>query len=277
MDTLREGQLSLRRSISDRDLPMQNNLNSNISVADPENGEHAQRISSVEMALPNTRTPKDCTERFHPQFVDPNFPVKDVPYAALKRAFDFVFAATFLLVMFLPMLLIALLVKLTSRGPVFFKQIRVGRGGRYFYCYKFRSMCVNAEAIKEQLMHLNEASGPVFKIKQDPRITRFGAFMRKLSIDEFPQFLNVLRGDMSIVGPRPPLPNEVDLYTEHDRQRLAVRPGLTCIWQVNGRSNISFDRWVELDILYINTMSFGKDIKLILQTIPAVVKGSGAH
>jgi lipopolysaccharide/colanic/teichoic acid biosynthesis glycosyltransferase len=277
METLREGQHSLLRSIPDRDMPVQSNNASSISLTDTEDGKYAQIVTQIDMAIPTARTPKDCTERFHPQFVDANFPIKTVSYATLKRAFDVVFSATVLLVMFLPMLLIALIVKLTSRGPVLFKQIRVGRGGRYFYCYKFRSMCVNAEAIKEKLMHLNEASGPVFKIKQDPRVTRFGAFMRKFSLDEFPQFLNVLRGDMSIVGPRPPLPGEVDLYTAHDRKRLAVRPGLTCLWQVNGRSNISFDRWVELDILYIDTMSFGNDIKIVLKTVPAVVKGSGAH
>jgi exopolysaccharide biosynthesis polyprenyl glycosylphosphotransferase len=277
MDTLREGQLSLLRSIPDRDATLQNSNVSSIAVTATENEEYAQTGVQVDRAIPITRTPTDCTERFAFQFVDANFPVKTVPYAALKRAFDVLFAATFLLVMFVPMLLVALIVKLTSRGPVFFKQIRVGRGGRYFYCYKFRSMCVDAEAIKEKLMHLNEASGPVFKIKQDPRVTRFGAFLRKLSIDEFPQFLNVLRGDMSIVGPRPPLPSEVNHYTAHDRQRLAVRPGLTCLWQVNGRSNISFDRWVELDILYIDTMSFGNDLKIVLKTVPAVLKGSGAH
>ncbi len=158
-----------------------------------------------------------------------------------------------------------------------FKQIRVGRGGRYFHCYKFRSMCVDAESRKEQLMHLNEASGPVFKIKQDPRITPYGHFMRKFSLDELPQFVNVLKGEMSIVGPRPPITSEVEMYSENDRRRLAIQPGLTCLWQVNGRCNLSFEQWVELDIRYIDTMSFVNDLKIILKTIPAVLTGAGAH
>ena len=138
-------------------------------------------------------------------------------------------------------------------------------------------MCADAEDRKKELMHLNEASGPVFKIKRDPRITRIGALIRKTSLDELPQLFNVLKGDMSLVGPRPPIPSEVALYGPRERQRLAVRPGLTCIWQVSGRSNVSFDHWVELDLLYIDTMSLGTDIRILFQTIPAVVKGSGAH
>ena len=138
-------------------------------------------------------------------------------------------------------------------------------------------MCVDAEYRKKQLMHLNEANGPVFKIKRDPRITPVGAFIRKFSIDELPQLINVLRGEMSVVGPRPPIPMEVEQYTPHQRGRLAVKPGLTCLWQVSGRSNVSFERWVELDLDYIKTMSFRNDLVIVLKTIPAVLMGSGAH
>ncbi len=130
---------------------------------------------------------------------------------------------------------------------------------------------------KDQLMHLNEADGPVFKIKKDPRVTPVGSIIRKLSIDELPQFFNVLKGEMSIVGPRPPVPREVEEYTAFERGRLAVKPGITCLWQVSGRSNISFERWVQLDLDYIETMSFSNDIRILLRTVPAVLKGSGAH
>lgn len=175
------------------------------------------------------------------------------------------------------MLLAALLVKLTSPGPVFFKQIRVGRGGKQFWCYKFRSMCVDAEAKKAALMHLNEASGPVFKIKRDPRLTPVGGILRKLSIDELPQLWNILRGDMSVVGPRPPLPAEVAQYGVRELGRLAVHPGLTCLWQINGRSNIPFERWMELDLIYIDTMSLRNDIKIVCRTVPTVLFGLGAR
>lgn len=218
-----------------------------------------------------------ASERFARGYHDPLFPIREVSYAAVKRVFDIVVSSVILLVIFPFMFAIALLIKLTSKGPVLFKQVRVGQGGRLFYCYKFRSMCVDAEAQREQLMHLNEASGPVFKIKKDPRVTPIGAFIRKASMDELPQFFNVLKGDMSIVGPRPPLPNEVVRYNGYQRQRLAVLPGITCIWQVSGRSNLSFDRWVQLDLTYIETMSLKNDIKIVLKTIPAVLKGSGAH
>jgi lipopolysaccharide/colanic/teichoic acid biosynthesis glycosyltransferase len=126
-------------------------------------------------------------------------------------------------------------------------------------------------------MHLNEVDGPVFKIKHDPRVTPIGAFIRKFSIDEFPQFFNVLKGDMSIVGPRPPIPAEVENYTARERQRLAVQPGLTCLWQISGRSTVSFERWVELDLMYIDDMSFFNDLGIVIKTVPAVLTGSGAH
>lgn len=215
--------------------------------------------------------------RFDRDYADPLFPRKEVSYFGAKRAFDVGFTLLLLTLAALPMLLIAILVKLTSRGPVLFKQIRVGEGGRYFWFYKFRSMCVDAEAKKAELMHLNEVTGPVFKIKHDPRVTRIGAILRKYSLDELPQFFNVLAGDMSLVGPRPPIPSEVEQYTAYERGRLAVRPGLTCLWQIGGRCNLSFERWVELDLAYIDTMSFANDLKILCKTVPAVLRGSGAH
>ena len=281
METLQELESPILRSVPQRDTISGNNGNRNMSGNTAIADDNLSPLPEIEFELPllsSHSADEECVRRrFAHSFSDPAFPQKDVSFAAFKRAFDILFALVFLLIMSPLMLLLSLAIKLTSKGPVVFKQIRVGQGGRYFWCYKFRSMCVDAEAKKHELMHLNEASGPVFKIKRDPRITPIGAFIRKFSLDEFPQFFNVLKGDMSIVGPRPPLPMEVASYSGHERRRLAVHPGLTCLWQVSGRSNISFQRWVELDILYIDTMSFGNDIKIVLKTIPAVLAGSGAH
>lgn len=266
METLREREPSLLRAVPQRD------------TAPGASGSAASvRTNDASNAEKNTVSDIDLSARFSADFNDPLFPQKAVPYAGLKRAFDFSFAALVLLLASPIMAIIALLIRLTSRGPVIFKQVRVGKGGRYFWCYKFRSMCADAEAKKQMLMHLNEASGPVFKIKRDPRITRIGAFIRKTSLDELPQFFNVLKGEMSIVGPRPPIPSEVALYNARERGRLAVQPGLTCLWQVSGRSNVSFEHWVELDLLYIEKMSFVEDLKIVCKTVPAVVTGSGAH
>jgi exopolysaccharide biosynthesis polyprenyl glycosylphosphotransferase len=204
-------------------------------------------------------------------------PVKPVPYAKAKRVLDIVFSLVVMLAGLPLLLFVALMVKLTSRGPVIFKQTRVGVGGRHFTCYKFRSMCVDAEARRDKLMHLNEATGPVFKIKNDPRLTPIGRLLRKFSLDELPQFFNVLKGDMSIVGPRPPVPCEVEYYGAHEMQRLSVRPGLTCLWQINGRSDIPFEHWVELDLAYIETMSFWGDLLILVKTVPAVLTGRGAR
>jgi exopolysaccharide biosynthesis polyprenyl glycosylphosphotransferase len=204
-------------------------------------------------------------------------PVEPKPaQMALKRLFDVVVsgAAVWLL---LPLLLtIAALVKLTSRGPVLFRQVRVGMHGATFNMLKFRSMVTNAEELQARLAAFNEQAGPVFKIRDDPRITRLGRFLRKHSLDELPQIINVLRGDMSIVGPRPPLPSEVKQYQAWQRRRLSVRPGVTCIWQVSGRNQISFDDWMYLDMRYIDHWSLGQDVKLVLQTVPIVVNGRGA-
>ncbi|MDD5426166.1 MAG: sugar transferase [candidate division Zixibacteria bacterium] len=173
-------------------------------------------------------------------------------------------------------LLTALTIKLESRGPVFFKQVRSGLNGRPFKLLKFRTMCTDAENKKAALKAYNEMSGPVFKIKKDPRITRVGRFLRKYSIDEIPQFINVLKGDMSLVGPRPPLPEEVAKYEPWQHRKLSVKPGVTCIWQVNGRNNIDFEEWMQLDLQYIDNWSLWLDAKILAKTIPTVIRGSGA-
>jgi exopolysaccharide biosynthesis polyprenyl glycosylphosphotransferase len=195
---------------------------------------------------------------------------------ALKRSFDILASGVALWVLAPLLLLVALVVKVTSRGPLLFRQTRVGLHGRPFRMLKFRTMVDNAEALKAQLAAQNEMDGPVFKIKHDPRITPVGRFLRKFSIDELPQLVNVLRGDMSVVGPRPPVPSEVVRYEPWQRRRLSVRPGLTCIWQVSGRNAISFEQWMYMDLQYIDTWSFLKDVSLILRTFPVVLTGRGA-
>ena len=196
---------------------------------------------------------------------------------ALKRVLDVAVAACALLGLLPVFLATALLIKLEDRGPLFFRQTRVGRGGRPFGMWKFRSMVVNADQIKDQLLAKNEMQGGVtFKMKNDPRVTRVGRFIRKYSVDELPQFWNVLVGDMALVGPRPPVPREVAVYSVEDRQRLLAKPGLTCFWQVGGRSNIDFAGQVRLDLAYIRSESVWLDLKLLVQTVPAVLFGKGA-
>lgn len=195
---------------------------------------------------------------------------------AAKRAIDVLGAGLFLAAFSWLYGLIALAVKLSSRGPVFFRQQRVGLNGRRFTFYKFRSMVPDAEARRAELVHLNEMDGPVFKIRRDPRITSVGRFIRKFSLDELPQMWNVLKGDMSLVGPRPPIPSEVESYEGWQRRRFSVKPGLTCLWQVSGRNQIGFRRWMELDLEYIDTWSLALDLKILLRTVPVVVMGKGA-
>ena len=198
-------------------------------------------------------------------------------YLFLKRLIDIMGSMIGLLLASPIMLVIAILVKLEDpKGPILFSQIRNGEYPKTFKMYKFRSMYVDAEERLKDLMHLNEQSGPAFKIKDDPRITKVGKFIRKTSLDELPQLFNVLKGDMSLVGPRPALPREVEQYTDYQKQRLLVKPGLTCIWQVSGRNNIGFEEWVELDIKYIKTRNLWLDIKLILLTIPAMLGDENA-
>ncbi len=194
----------------------------------------------------------------------------------LKRLFD-IAASSLALVCLSPLLTaVALAIKFTSRGPVFFRQERVGLHGRRFNMLKFRSMVVNAEELKQKLLQANEQTGPVFKIRRDPRVTAVGRFIRKYSIDELPQLVNVLRGDMSVVGPRPPLQSEVERYEAWQRRRLSVRPGLTCVWQVSGRNEISFQEWMLLDMRYIDHWSLSRDFNLIWKTVPVVLTGRGA-
>lgn len=194
-----------------------------------------------------------------------------------KRTFDFAISLI-LLVFILPLLLIvSVLIKLTSPGPVFFSQERVGLNKRRFRLYKFRTMVPDAEKKLAELEQFNEVSGPVFKIKNDPRITWIGKYLRKLSVDELPQIINVLKGDMSLVGPRPlPVRDYEGFDQDWQRRRFSVRPGITCLWQVGGRSSISFERWMELDMEYIDNWSLLLDLKILLKTVPAVLKGSGA-
>jgi exopolysaccharide biosynthesis polyprenyl glycosylphosphotransferase len=195
----------------------------------------------------------------------------------LKRMVDVVLSSVGLLILLPMFVLVGILIKFDSRGSVFFKQKRIGKNGVPFNMYKFRSMIVNAEELKIQLQQQNEMDGPVFKMKLDPRITRFGGFIRKYSIDELPQLLNVLKGDMSLIGPRPPLTDEVEQYTDYYWRRLDVRPGISGLWQVSGRNNISFEEWVSLDIYYIENWSMKLDAKILLQTIPVVLFGKGAY
>lgn len=189
-------------------------------------------------------------------------------YLIAKRIMDICGALIGLICLSWLFLIVAILIKLEDpKGPVFFKQVRVGKNGKEFYMYKFRSMVTNAEELLESLLHLNEVSGAMFKMKDDPRITKVGKFIRKTSIDELPQLWNVLKGDMSLVGPRPPLPREVAQYTEYDKQRLLVTPGCTGLWQVSGRSNVGFKEMVELDLQYIRNRSIFFDLKIIFKTI----------
>lgn len=194
----------------------------------------------------------------------------------LKRVVDFVMALAFLVTLSPLFFVLAILIKLTSRGQVFYRQTRCGLGGRKFTVYKFRSMRTGSDLLRDELAALNEMDGPVFKIKNDPRCTPVGAFMRKFSLDELPQLVNILKGDMSFVGPRPPLPEEVEKYERWQRRRLRMQPGLTCLWALEGRNKLNFKRWMELDLEYIDHWSPSLDWKIILKTIPVVLLGRGA-
>ncbi len=194
----------------------------------------------------------------------------------VKRVTDIVLATAFLLVLLPVFLLIAIVIRLTSPGPAIFRQVRCGLNGRPFMFYKFRSMCDNAEALRASLEHLNERD-LVFKIKDDPRLTGIGRWLRKFSIDEWPNVWNVLKGDMSLVGPRPALPAEVEQYKRWQRRRLRMRPGITCLWAVSGRDEVDFETWMRMDMQYIDNWSLALDWKILLRTIPHVLIGKGAH
>jgi len=215
-------------------------------------------------------------ELFH---IVPAIPVADDPpaYRIAKRAIDII-GASLALLMALPLMIVtAIVIKLESAGAVFFHHTRLGQGGEPFEFYKFRSMCQEAVVLRAALEGMNEVSGPVFKIRKDPRVTAVGRFLRKMSVDELPQLWHVLSGRMSLVGPRPPVPDEVSRYEPWMLQRLAVKPGLTCIWQVSGRSDIGFDEWMRLDVEYVRNRSLWLDLKILARTIPAVLTGRGAY
>jgi lipopolysaccharide/colanic/teichoic acid biosynthesis glycosyltransferase len=195
----------------------------------------------------------------------------------VQRSLDLAFTAVGLLIIWPIFAVIALLIKIDSAGPVLFKQKRVGIDGEEFWFYKFRSMVNDAEAKRHLLEMHNERSGPVFKMRNDPRITRVGRVLRKFSLDELPQLINVLKGDMSLVGPRPALPKETDKYTPRQRQRLICLPGVTGLWQVSGRASLSFERSIELDLYYIEHQSIGLYFRILLMTIPAVLRAEGAY
>jgi exopolysaccharide biosynthesis polyprenyl glycosylphosphotransferase len=195
----------------------------------------------------------------------------------LKRFTDMVIAGAGLVVLSPFMAAVALLVRLTSPGPAIFSQVRCGLNGRRFTFYKFRSMCRDAEEMKAAIAHLNTRDGVVFKIPHDPRLTSIGRYLRKFSIDEWPQLWNVLRGDMSLVGPRPAVPDEVDRYQRWQRRRLRMRPGLTCLWAISGRDNVDFETWMKMDMQYIDNWSLALDWKILLRTIPRVLTGRGAN
>lgn len=198
-------------------------------------------------------------------------------YLAVKRCIDFIGALCGIILLSPIFLIVALLIKYEDpKGPVFFKQVRIGKDGREFYMYKFRSMVIDAEEKLKDLLKHNEVSGAMFKMKEDPRVTRIGKIIRKTSIDELPQLLNVLKGEMSLVGPRPPLPREVKEYTAYDKQRLLVTPGCAGLWQVTERNSVGFKEMVELDLEYINKRSVIYDLKIILKTIRIMIKSNGA-
>jgi exopolysaccharide biosynthesis polyprenyl glycosylphosphotransferase len=202
----------------------------------------------------------------------------DHPVSLLvKRTMDAVLAALLLALLMPFMFVVAILIRLTSRGPIIYRQVRCGLYGRRFVLYKFRSMHEGAEDVLWEIKHLNEMDGPVFKMRNDPRVTAIGRFLRKSSIDEWPQFWNVLKGDMSLVGPRAPLPDEVREYTRWQRRRLSVKPGITCLWQVSGRNEIDFHEWMKLDLHYIDNWSLLLDLKILLRTFPVVLLGKGAR
>ena len=198
------------------------------------------------------------------------------PYDVAKRFFDIVLSLCGLVILSPLFLITAVAIRLDSKGPAFYSQKRIGKNGKPFKMYKFRSMCVDAEQQLERLAALNERDGPTFKITHDPRVTRVGRFIRKTCIDELPQLINILRGEMSLVGPRPPLPDEVAVYTPYQMRRLGVTPGLTCFWQATKGEDTTFEEWVEMDLKYIRERSLKTDIKILFLTVRVVLLGKGS-
>ena len=198
-------------------------------------------------------------------------------YHSMKRLFDIVAATCGIVILSPLMIIIAVLIKGEDHGPIFYKQVRVGKNGKTFKMYKFRSMFVNADQMLAKLKEKNDVDGPMFKMKDDPRITKIGHFIRKHSLDELPQFLNVIKGEMSLVGPRPPLPSEVAEYSEYDKQRLYVMPGCTGLWQATERNEVGFNEMVQLDIQYIQRASFMFDLWIIWKTVEIIIKPNGSY
>ena len=198
-------------------------------------------------------------------------------YHGMKRLFDIVAATCGIIILSPLMIIIAVLIKAEDHGPIFYKQVRVGKNGKTFKMYKFRSMFINADKMLDKLKEQNDVDGPMFKMKDDPRVTKIGHFIRKHSLDELPQFFNVLKGDMSLVGPRPPLPSEVEEYSEYDKQRLFVIPGCTGLWQATERNEVGFNEMVQLDIQYIQRASFTFDLWIIWKTVCIVIKPNGSY
>ena len=198
-------------------------------------------------------------------------------YHSIKRIFDFMAAICGVIILSPVMLVIAILIKVEDHGPVFYKQVRVGKNGKTFKMYKFRSMFVNADQMLAKLKEQNDVEGPMFKMRDDPRVTKIGHFIRKHSLDELPQFLNVIKGDMSLVGPRPPLPSEVAEYSDYDKQRLYVTPGCTGLWQATERNEVGFNEMVQLDIQYIQRASFIFDLWIIWKTVEIIIKPNGSY
>ena len=242
--------------------------------------QHARDLGVVVRLMPNfadgTLLRNMYVEEFEDEYVVTLFREQLLMQLLAKRLIDASVSLAVLIVLLPLMLMVAVIIKLTSPGPVFFAQNRVGMNQRQFRLYKFRSMVLDAEKRKLDLEHLNERDGPAFKIENDPRTTPIGRFIRKMSIDELPQLFNVLSGEMSLVGPRPPLPEEVKRYEWLFRKRLSVKPGITCIWQISGRNSVSFEDWMEMDHEYIENWSLSLDLKILMKTVPAVLFGRGA-
>lgn len=236
----------------------------------------AERLGLTRSSHAVERSVRQAEVRLKETDACPERPPTDVGHLPLsKEIFDRVGASIGILLSIPIMLAAAIIVKLESRGPVFYSQSRCGLNGRLFRMHKIRTMYTDSERKRIELLHRNEMSGPVFKLKNDPRVTPIGRFLRRHSIDELPQFFNVLRGDMSLVGPRPPLPQESARFEPWQRRKLSVKPGITCLWQVSGRNRIDFDEWMRLDLQYIDHRSFWLDLKIIARTIPTVLKGTG--
>lgn len=221
-----------------------------------------------------SRIDKLNVDRYHMQEV---YRSKSPVYRRIKRGMDVLLSAAALICLSPIFLVTAIAIKIEDHGPVFFSQLRAGKGMKSFKIYKFRSMQIGADAKLSEMLKNNEQTGHAFKIKDDPRITKVGKVIRRFSIDELPQLINIVKGDMSIVGPRPILPFQMEECNQYERQRLVVQPGLTCYWQIGGRANIKWEDWVELDLDYIENMSLWTDFKIIVKTIPAVFGREGAY